>query len=532
MDKHLNVFYAYRHGNYRDTERQRILEDNVTRALIVTLQSSNTLTREFLKKFACVNSSGPFGYDLQSKLRDVNSEAKNGQRLPSKRLIVIDKRAECPRTMKIADWILDDFESQLEYHNSHKRLRNRLSRLCDDIREESLKKQEIECRLKWILEIEDKNTEGSGLDHPDLPPYLHDLTRGSRPDGSITSGNVNVLFENKLHSGVTDLQIRRHLRESFGEGFQPGYCVQPTRLKRGGSTTIPVLIWSWSDVHEFFSEFVKVKGLVDEPVSNFLVAGMLKLLEMQNMGPVKFTQDDFLIWESETDGAFRRVLHDRVKELGEDLAESLGKHVMKPQNVSRDYVGINLLDESVLKGNSKISPEQVPHFSLGLERNKRLVLYVLCESKPLIGKLIKKRGQLESRIMETFLKMDSLAGLNLVVQHKLHVIVGGKGKRAPFYDTYMEFPLERYARESALRGMVSQVFDAIEHLHKPETKSNNLRAAGLGGKASSWGLFRLDYVWNWFMLEKEGERIRKQVIDTARMMRPYYDAIMEDYRSK
>ena len=47
MDRHFNAFYAYRHGNYRDTERERILEDNVTRALMIVLKSSCVLTREF-----------------------------------------------------------------------------------------------------------------------------------------------------------------------------------------------------------------------------------------------------------------------------------------------------------------------------------------------------------------------------------------------------------------------------------------------------------------------------------------------------
>lgn len=39
MDKHLNLFYSYNQGSLDKLEKVKQLEDNITRALIVTLMS-------------------------------------------------------------------------------------------------------------------------------------------------------------------------------------------------------------------------------------------------------------------------------------------------------------------------------------------------------------------------------------------------------------------------------------------------------------------------------------------------------------
>ena len=522
MDKHLNIFYAYRHGGYRDTERERILEDNVTRALMIVLKSSCVLTREFLMKFAGIDTCGPYEYDLQSKLESTDSRVKDSRCIPGKRLIVIARKAECPESLQISDEILNGFESCLK--DDAGRLQKSLSKLCDVIREKSPERKEIESKLKETLGVGNKNVEGFDLGNPDLPSYFYELTFGSRPDASITSVKTNVLFENKLHGGVTDVQVQRHLRENFGEGFQPKYLVRPASVGNGKPNQIPVLLWTWTDVYEFFSRALDNTNLAGNPVSRFLTRQMLDYLAENNLGPVHLTQDDFAAWASGGNDRIEEELHERIKDLGEALAKALGKHKMVSQKRIQDYIGINILADEF----AHESVEQVPHWSLALTSPKGLTLYIQCESKPLVGKLIKERSQLEGTITDALWRMDSRVGLTLSVTHKIFILPGGKGKNAPIYRSYKTFDLGKCGDKEELGKAVSQVFDALECLHSREMMKATLENEGRG--RSAWGTLGFNFIWDASTLEKEGTAIMDRVIETAKKMRPYYDAIMDAYR--
>ena len=521
MDKHLNIFYAYRHGGYRDTERERILEDNVTRALMIVLRSSCVLTRKFLAKFAAIDSEGPYEYDLQSELQDVELWTKNRIGTPAKRLIVIEKNAQLPRTMKIADGVLNDFEISLKDDSSRKRLQNGLSRLCDSIREEGQSEQRIEGRLKRALGIEHKNTDDSDLGHPDLPSYLYGLTLGSRPDASITTENINVLFENKLHGGVTDVQIRRHLRVSFGKGFQPDYRVRSTSVGRAEENLIPVPIWAWSDVYEFLSGASENEDLDLSPVSQFLIHQILEYLEQNNLGMVKFTKDDFVAWEYGGDGDLLGSLHDRVKELGKELADALGEHRMMPQNRTHNYLGINILSDKY-----KCEPVvQVPHYSLALVRDKGLVLFVTCESKPLTDKLLKNRENLERNLADALWEMGDLSNLTLKTTERRFKLPG-----ASYYFDHSEVNLDKCVIKSGLNASVRKIFDDLEYLRTPEEAKASGECQNEKPQVRTvHGTHGFSYVWDVMTLEKWNMAIVEQVINKARTMRPYYDVIMEVY---
>ena len=526
MDKHLNIFYAYRHGNYRDTERERILEDNVTRALMIVLKSSCVLTREFLLKFAGIDTCGPYEYDLQSKLESTDSGVKDSRRVPGKRLIVIARKAECPESLQISDEILNGFESCLK--DDAGRLQKSLSKLCDVIREKSPERKEIESKLKETLGVGNKNVEGFDLGNPDLPSYFYELTFGSRPDASITSVKTNVLFENKLHGGVTDVQVQRHLRENFGEGFQPKYLVRPASVGNGKPNQIPVLLWTWTDVYEFFSGALHNEILARYPVARFLARQKLDYLAENNLGPVHFTQDDFAAWASEGNDRIEEELHERIKDLGEALAKALGKHKMVSQKRTKDYIGVNVISDKY----TDESPEQVPKWSLGLGRDGSLTLYVQCEAKPLIGKLLKQRGRLESSLTEALRAIGYFPNLKLLVTKKLFKLPGGKGPYASEYYGFKEITLGRYARKSGIRDSVRQVFEALEYLQSPEAKANVLseRKSQAVLVRAVWGTHGFSHMWDASALEKEGTAIVDRVIEAAGKMRPYYDAIMDAYR--
>ena len=525
MDKHLNTFHAYRHGSSRDSERESVLEDNVTRALMIVLKSSSVLTREFLTKFACIDSRGPYEYDLQSKLQDVKSGDKNSQRIFGKRLIVIDKRAERPSPMEMDDGMLNDFESRLKDDRSRKRLQNNLLRLCNSIRGGSLEGQEIERRLKIAIGIEEENTNDLDLGNPDLPAYLYGLTLGSRPDASIATDKVEVLFENKLYGGVPDVQVRRHLRESFGEEYQPEYLVRPSPMCTGNGNQIPVLIWSWNDAFDFFGRALNDEDIHLDPVSQFLESELLEYLAKGNFGPVKFTGDDFADWKLDANGDSKIALHDRIRELGEALADELGEHRMISQNRTHGYLGINILSDEY----QCESAVQVPHYSLALVRDKGLDLFITCESKPLSEKLLKNREELERSLADVLWEMGDLSKLTLKTTKRLFKLPG-----ASDYFDHSEVNLDKCVTKSGVSASVRKIFDDLEYLRSPETKAKALkeRKNDKPEVKTVHGTHGFSYIWDVMTLEKWGTAIVEQVINRARRMRPYYEVITEVYRSK
>ncbi len=76
--------------------------------------------------------------------------------------------------------------------------------------------------------------------------------------------------------------------------------------------------------------------------------------------------------------------------------------------------------------------------------------------------------------------------------------------------------------------MVHRMFDDLNHLHDPAVKAKKLEAAV--GVKSVWGLFSLNYRWNWFELEKQEATISEDIIRVAKLMRPYYEALLDAYR--
>ena len=458
-DKHLNIFYAYRQGNPDDSQGERVLENNVTRALIVALRSSDFVTKKFLEEFTGISTQGPYEHDLQSRLESDETESGKRGRLRGRCLVVVAGRPEKP-----------------------------------------------------------KSVQGTSEEIPG----------GSRPDAWIksTSMQFTALFENKLHSGIDDAQIRRHIGKNFGGRLEPSYFLQE-KFHTVGRNQVPVVLWSWRDVYKFFSQFRDKQPLSLDPKPYYIVCQFLDYLEVIGMGEVKFTQDDFLTWERYTDVDEIGMLHGRVKVLGEDLAAGLEEHFMEPQNRSRGYLGVNVMHD----GFSGTQSDQVPHWSCGLALGSRdLRLYIQCEAKPLVEKLMKQRDQLELSLTEALWEARGFPGLMLRVEDKFHIAFGGTSTNQSLWHTNTSFPLEICQNKEALLSVVRRAFDTLDHLHNPEVRKNKLEAAGRG--ISTWGVLQLLYHWNWLELEKTDIAITEQLKEVASKLRPYYDVLVEAYRTR
>jgi len=68
MDRYLNIFYSYVQGGFEGIDEERVLEDNVTRALITTLMYSEpSLTVAFLRTFLNHHAKrDKFDFELQN----------------------------------------------------------------------------------------------------------------------------------------------------------------------------------------------------------------------------------------------------------------------------------------------------------------------------------------------------------------------------------------------------------------------------------------------------------------------------------
>ena len=274
MDRHLNIFYAYRHGSTADAEGENVLEDNVTRALIITLRSSEELTKAFLKEFTGVNTYGEYKHGLQGRPESDKPEAGKRKSLPGKCLIVIAGRPEVPKSLYVPDEVLDKLESQTK--DSLKTIRNTLERLSNQVREGTLGEGDVGRELTSLLARNCIDAAGADLNDSSLPFYLFQLTLGSRPDAWITSDQLNAVFESKLQGRISDVQIRRHISKGFGPGLQPEYFKQET-FDAAPHGRVPVVLWSWRDVYSFFNRFrdEQSSALKPKPKTDYVVCQFL-----------------------------------------------------------------------------------------------------------------------------------------------------------------------------------------------------------------------------------------------------------------
>ena len=242
------------------------------------------------------------------------------------------------------------------------------------------------------------------------------------------------------------------------------------------------------------------------------------------MGAIKFTQSDFLTWEDYSDMDAIGSLHGRVKRLGEQLAQDMDNHFMESQNRSRNYLGVNLIRDSY----SGMNSDEVPHWSCGLGLgSKDLRLYIQCEAKPLVTKLLKLRDQLEPSLAEALYQIDGVPGLSLRVEEKFHLQFGGRGINQSIWHTSASFPIELHSSREDLERVTKQVFDTLDYLHKPEVRKRKLDAAGRGN--STWGVLQLLYHWNWLEVEKLGIDITEYVKEVVCRLMPFYQALLDVY---
>ena len=118
------------------------------------------------------------------------------------------------------------------------------------------------------------------------------------------------------------------------------------------------------------------------------------------------------------------------------------------------------------------------------------------------------------------------------MRKRLFKLPGGRGPSASEYHGYREIILEQFAAESEIQASVCRVFDALEYLHSPKAKTKVLeeRKNDTVPVTSVNGTHGFSYDWDASTLEKEGAAIVDRVIEVAKMMKPYYEELLDVYR--
>ena len=243
------------------------------------------------------------------------------------------------------------------------------------------------------------------------------------------------------------------------------------------------------------------------------------------MGEVKFNWSDL-----RTPDGDLGMVHSRIEALGDEVVAELGNHWLDKQKRDGRYVGVNFIHTD-FKGKKQY---EVPHWSFAWH-NGTLVLFITCEGKNVAQKLVRQRTWLEREITDALWNAQprSLAGLTLNVFERLNFLAGGKGINAPVRNQFAAFPLVLCQSEEALRSVVGQAFDSMEHLLNSGATKKKVEVAKAVHKdmpgTSITGVLSLNYEWNWLELENEGTEIIERVKDVVNQLMPFYQALVDAY---
>jgi len=530
-DRHLNVFYAYSHGSYEDIGEEKMLEDNVTRALMVTLLSSSGLTSEFLKYFMGFESKGNYDYELQPRNRREEQSDGEGERKRlrgRKYLLAICRDKKVPnRSDAIPEALEDAIIKVCEDDKRRRDLQNLLIRAGnEDVTDGSVASNKLLAVLKGQL----PSAPEFPMDRPHLK-YLLELTRGSRPDGVIKGTDFIALLESKLYGSAVHGQIRRHISENLGSALGPAYQIYPGtgNTKRN---EVPVVICSWRDVYSFFKSYEDSFDESQDPKVLFLVGDFIKYLEELGMGETKFTRGDFLEWQRDyyQNKEKARSLLRKIEALGDDLANYLSDHWVNTQNVSPEYLGVNLVHDKYKRNR----PVDVPHWSLALHQmgggERFLRFFIQCESKKLSQTLVRQRSSLEPKLVEELSKAVSKEPIAFKVKEKLFLTRGGKGPLAGIWSECFCYPLHLSNNETDLEGAARQALDVMASLNSPEHRRRKLEALPDDVKKfpgqTVVGVLQFGYDMNWLQLEEVGAQITEKLKVIGNQMRPFYETLL------
>ncbi len=521
---HLNLFHAYSQGDLEDLSGSKVLENNCTRALVITMSKSPSLWGRMFARLFGVDAAGEWDYSLQQPLTD-SLDDNEITRLKHKLVLCVVPRNQKTSPDQGVVGARDLVRKLEEFLGSAAASKRKvLQHLLNDLAKEKEEKKAAHLDRKVADQLgltETQQEQIEGMDEATIR-YLYDLTLGSKPDATILNSISDtaisgILVENKIHGPVCGVQIERHIRENFRQGLIPEYyndLAETPCLNAPGKLAVRICTWP-----EIYSLCKTSKETEPDPVARFVIDQFLEYLEVNNMGEVKFSRQDFLDWEKDTTPN-QTVAHD-LKERLVSLADGVGK-LAGDYSVDPGAVVANTVYCSIVKNGKKRI--DVPHFTLALDQNyaqnRCLRLFVQCEGKKPVLKLLSKQEALGHELPAVLKGLGR--GFVLRVEMKIIAIVKGqtlgtgKGPNQPIYEIYWQMPLD-LVKEGDMPAVVTEAFTAMRSINELPSRDD----------VAFFPILQLNYNLNWHELEAVGAGVEEKLRDAFKKLEPYYTRLAE-----
>jgi len=356
MDKHLNLFNSYSEGKFdRNILTENILEDNLTRAFIITLKEIPELAINLLEKLVfknenIINKNDKLQYDLQI----LDKKVSVGNYLNKKYLLGISPSGNKPTSNYYFESIYQDLEQKKfsisEKINSKENFIKHISKLYYN----------EDPDLNFLKDLKSYNKDE---DNDDLLQYIYDITKGCRPDAWIfQKNNFIILIENKINGELYTEQISRHKSD------------KENGLDKFDNEVIKEVTLSWIDIFNTISEFK-----CENEKEKYIKKEFLEYLDLSGFGPFKLIV--------EQDYYFKKRLRRKLKNIINTVIKDIKKEfIIKNRTISKDYYGLEIYNPEYLK--SKNTFADIIHISIGINTSNKFTVYLVLEKVCKMKKLL------------------------------------------------------------------------------------------------------------------------------------------------
>lgn len=360
-DSHLNLFFSYSQGGFETLEEEKILEDNVTRAFIITLKNLDLSVLEIiLNRIVCRDyplTEKPH-FALQKSIDNLPSEIWNNGTGRERFVLCIAPKAERPREinndqLEIIE-LFNQHVASIEKDKKRTFLQDQFSKLIKKIsREKFTNKEKAEIKSILIKEFADFHSIDFSIINYDTFYYLNDLLYGSRPDAWIITDKLIILVEIKINGEINATQIDRHINKNFRKKKDTRLKIsnylllrEIESLKKDFEYDVLKVLLSWrSDIYPIIDRLAADEVIVNEK-SRFLLKQFLDFLEMNNMGKLEINQADFIaIRNPEMYVDHLRNFKEKLYQMADHAFNRDGKKFyLESQSIDKkkNYIGIHI----------------------------------------------------------------------------------------------------------------------------------------------------------------------------------------------
>lgn len=393
MEKHLNLFYSYNQGNLSSSERIKQLEDNLTRALIVTLKNlENAAQINFLKMLVSKDTIHSKSLDF-----DLQNTDKYKAKSAAEKFVVVLQRDKSYFTLK-------DFQ-------------NLDVSFLENKTEAEKKEIEKEIRKHIASESEDdfliNNVRFKFSELNSLLQYFY----GNRPDAWIIGEKEIVLFETKIgYNSVSKYQLYRHITGKNGLNLK-------SQELKNASANLSIINISWEEIGKILQN---LKTSANQ-TGQFLINQLLEYISMTGQK----LNLDYLV-KGGFDGELHREQFSLFLSQFDKKIEEKGlpfkRHYRTKAGLWEPY-GIELSEKHISKN---------PHYTVGFWDNGVVISLTTNNHKQINRDFLKL---LEKYFVSKF-QYPHLLKRYAVSLKKYHLVDWKKGDQRGEFDDSFEFYFE------------------------------------------------------------------------------------------